>query len=78
MRTRIQQTPYVFDGTVTRVERDKLTIQVSTISKARFTKYRLVGIKSNLMSKYINKTAGRYLFFTQPLNKNNWFHGDLP
>jgi len=73
IETRIQKTPYVFDGTVTRVERDKLTIRVKRYFKGKGSQnIVLSGFNQTSCQNIIQGTGGRYLFFAQPQDKNNW------
>jgi hypothetical protein len=73
IEARIQQTPYVFDGTVTKVHQDKLTIRVKRYFKGKGSQnIVLSGFNQTSCQNIINKTGDRYLFFAQPQNKNNW------
>jgi hypothetical protein len=73
IETRIQQTPYVFDGIVTKVNQDKLTIRVKRYFKGKGSQnIVLSGFNQTSCQNIIKKTGDRYLFFAQPQNKNNW------
>jgi hypothetical protein len=73
LETRIQTTPYVFEGKVTKVERDKLTIRVKRYFKGKGSQnIVLSGFNQTSCQNIIQTTGGRYLFFAQPQDKNNW------
>ncbi len=70
---RIKQTSYVFDGTVIRVNQDKLTIRVKRYFKGKGPRnIVLSGFNQTSCQNIINKTGGRYLFFAQNQGKNSW------
>ena len=73
LETRVNQTPYVFDGTVIRVNEDKLTIRVNRYFKGKGSKIvTLTGFNRTSCDNFITTTGARYLFFAKPAEKKIW------
>jgi hypothetical protein len=73
LATRVEQTPYVFDGTVIRVNEDKLTIRVKRYFKGKGPKIvTLKGFNRTSCDNFIQTTGNRYLFFAKSVPKSDW------
>ncbi|MBE9126602.1 MULTISPECIES: META domain-containing protein [unclassified Coleofasciculus] len=70
---RVSQTPYVFEGTVTQVNGDTLTIRVNRYFKGSGPKVvTLTGFNSNSCQNIITEPGERYLFFGENEENGNW------
>jgi hypothetical protein len=73
LETRVQQTPYVFDGTVTKINEDTLTIRVNRYFKGKGSRIiTLKGFNRTSCDNFITKTGARYLFFAKGIGRKNW------
>ncbi|MGD2181743.1 hypothetical protein [Lusitaniella coriacea] len=72
LEERLSTTPYVFEGTITQVNGDILTIRVNRYFKGEGSQLvRLSGFNQHSCQDIINETGGRYLFFAEPGEKGN-------
>jgi hypothetical protein len=72
LETRVNQTPYVFDGTVTRVNEDTLTIRVNRYFKGKGSRIiNLKGFNRTSCDTFITKPGARYLFFAKGTGRKN-------
>ncbi|MDY6783786.1 MAG: hypothetical protein SW833_14800, partial [Cyanobacteriota bacterium] len=70
---RVSQTPYVFDGTVTRVDGAILTLQVNRYIKGQGPEtVRLEGFNQHSCQEIITESGGRYLFFGEGAETGTW------
>ncbi len=73
LATRVDQTPYVFDGTVIRVNEDRLTIRVKRYFKGKGPRIvTLRGFNRTSCDNFITTTGTRYLFFANNAPKDGW------
>lgn len=73
LAARVDNTPYVFDGTVVRVNEDKLTIRVKRYFKGKGSRIvTLQGFNRTSCDNFITTTGARYLFFAKPAEKKIW------
>ncbi len=73
LETRVNLTPYVFDGTVIRVNEDKLTIRVKRYFKGKGSRIvTLKGFNRTSCDNIITTTGTRYLFFANHGGKGDW------
>jgi hypothetical protein len=73
LATRVEQTPYVFDGTVIRVNEDRLTIRVKRYFKGKGSRIvTLRGFNRTSCENIITTTGTRYLFFAKNAGKGDW------
>ncbi|MBD2576780.1 hypothetical protein [Oscillatoria sp. FACHB-1406] len=70
---RISSAPYVFEGTIARVDGETLTIRVNRYLKGKGPQtVRLSGFNQTSCQDIISETGGRYLFFGDRDGRNNW------
>lgn len=70
---RVSQTPYVFAGTVTRVDGQILTIRVNHYFKGQGPEMvRLEGFNQTSCQDIISEPGGRYLFFGEEAESGTW------
>lgn len=70
---RISSAPYVFEGTIARVDGETLTIRVNRYLKGQGPQtVRLSGFNQTSCQDIISETGGRYLFFGDRDSRNNW------
>ncbi|OKH55912.1 hypothetical protein NIES2101_01195 [Calothrix sp. HK-06] len=70
LAARVDNTPYVFDGTVIRVNEDKVTVRVKRYFKGKGSRIvTLKGFNRTSCDNFITTTGARYLFFAKPAEK---------
>ncbi|MDY7013714.1 MAG: hypothetical protein SVX43_09000 [Cyanobacteriota bacterium] len=70
---RVSQTPYVFEGTVTRVDGATLAIRVNRYFKGQGPEtVRLEGFNQHSCHTFITEPGGRYLFFGEDAGRETW------
>jgi hypothetical protein len=73
LAARVDKTPHVFDGTVIRVNEDKVTIRVKRYFKGKGSKIvTLKGFNRTSCDNFITTTGNRYLFFAKEAPKGGW------